>query len=144
MKKSYCIIANLLLLGWFFLDMIGVYFGDKYLVTRSYHEDGIFFICFLTALLLFLFKERIGKYVLSIWLFMWLITQFFSHEWVTLFGNGEGKISYFRNAIHWIDSSSRYIPDVYHTILHLLIIVALVVTLHYCFYKKSLKKEDIS
>ena len=34
MKKSYCIIPQLLLLAWFFLDMIGIYFSDSYLVTR--------------------------------------------------------------------------------------------------------------
>ena len=46
MKKSYCIIPQLLLLAWFFLDMIGIYFSDSYLVTRSYKEDGIFFLIY--------------------------------------------------------------------------------------------------
>jgi hypothetical protein len=137
MKKKYCIIVNLILLMWFFLDMIGVYVGDDYLVTRSYREDGIFFICFLVALILFVVKEQIGKYTLSIWLLIWLIAQFLSHEWFTFFGNGEGRIRYFKNAIHWVDSSTRYIPDVYHTVLHLLIVIASVVTLRYCFYRKG-------
>lgn len=43
MRKRIPISINALLLGWFFLDMIGVYIGDKYLVTTSYAEDGIFF-----------------------------------------------------------------------------------------------------
>ena len=34
MKKIYCMIAQVVLLLWFFLDMTGLYFGDKCLVTR--------------------------------------------------------------------------------------------------------------
>ena len=47
MKKIYCIVVQIALLLWFFLDMTGLYFGDKCLVTRSYKEDGIFFIVYL-------------------------------------------------------------------------------------------------
>ena len=35
-------IAQIVLLLWFFLDMTGLYLGDKCLVTRSYKEDGFF------------------------------------------------------------------------------------------------------
>ena len=41
MKKKYVIITCLVLLIWFFLDMIGVKFGDKYLVSQSFSEDGV-------------------------------------------------------------------------------------------------------
>ena len=44
MKKRYCIIPQILLLFWFFLDMTGIYFRNTYLVTRSYKDDGIFFL----------------------------------------------------------------------------------------------------
>ncbi len=131
MKKKYCIIANIILLAWFFLDMIGVYFNKYYLVTRSWREDGIFFLIFLLALTIFVLKEKIGKYLLSVWLSIWIITQFFSHEWFTIIGGGEGKILYFQNAIKWIDSKVRYIPDVYHTILHIMMLIALITTLSY-------------
>ena len=43
MKKRYCIIPQILLLFWFFLDMTGIYFRNTYLVARSYKDDGIFF-----------------------------------------------------------------------------------------------------
>ena len=33
MKKIYCMLAQIILLLWFFLDMIGLYFGDKCLVS---------------------------------------------------------------------------------------------------------------
>ena len=44
MRKRYCIVAQIVLLLWFFLDMTGLYFGNKCLVTRSYKEDGICFL----------------------------------------------------------------------------------------------------
>ena len=62
MKKKYCIIAQMILLLWFFLDMIGIYFGDKCLVTRSYKEDGLFFLIYLVSMILFIVKEEIGKW----------------------------------------------------------------------------------
>ena len=34
MKKIYCIVAQVALLLWFFLDMTGLHFGDKCLVAR--------------------------------------------------------------------------------------------------------------
>lgn len=43
MKKRNCMVFQIVLLVWFFLDMIGVYFDGKCLVTRSYTDDGIFF-----------------------------------------------------------------------------------------------------
>ena len=46
MKKRYCIIPQILLLFWFFLDMTGIYFRNTYLVTRSYKDDGIFFLIY--------------------------------------------------------------------------------------------------
>ena len=63
MRKRYCIVAQIALLLWFFLDMTGLYFGNKCLVTRSYKEDGIFFLIYLITVILFLTKENIGKYI---------------------------------------------------------------------------------
>ena len=51
LNKKYSIAANAVLLLWFFLDMIGIYFENKYLVTRSWREDGIYFVIFLLAFL---------------------------------------------------------------------------------------------
>ena len=63
MKKKYCMIPLIALLIWFFLDMIGLYFENKCLVTRSYKEDGIFFLIYLITIILFLVKKYIGKYI---------------------------------------------------------------------------------
>ena len=143
MKKRYCIIPQILLLFWFFLDMTGVCFGDSYLVTRSYKEDGIFFIIYLAAMILFIFAEKAGKWVVAIWASMWFVIQFLCHEWYTVFGKGvmgslEGKIKFFTGSIKWLEIDGRYIPDVYHTILHILILAVVITSI---IYIRSSKKE---
>ena len=56
--------------------------------------------------------------------------------WYTLFGRGfmgemDKKIAYFSECIQLINVDGRYVPDVYHIVLHILIIIAFVVTLLY-------------
>ena len=132
MRRKVCLIFQLLLLAWFFLDMTGVYFKDSYLVTRSYKEDGIFFIIYLVCVLLFVFKDKIGRWLVIIWTSLWFITQFMSHELVTITGSGyENKSHYFEGAFKWLQIDGVYIPDVYHTILHILILMVLISTLSY-------------
>ena len=143
LKKKYCIIAQMILLLWFFLDMIGIHFGDKCLVTRSYKEDGIFFLIYLIAVVLFIIEEKFGKWFVICWMSMWFVIQFLCHEWYTIFNSGfmgtlEGKIEHFSGTIQWLQIDGRYIPDVYHTILHILIIISLTVTIIYS--AKSKKK----
>lgn len=120
--KGITMILNSVLLVWFFLDMIGVSFGEKLLVTGSYQEDGIYFIIFALAFLSFLLKDTIGKYVLFIWLCLWFVTQFYSHWYFTLFGPWEGKRKYFADTVKLFPSADIYIPDLYHIVLHILIL----------------------
>ena len=140
--KGITMILNSVLLIWFFLDMIGVSFGEKQLVTRSYQEDGIYFIIFALALLSFLLKDTIGKYVLFIWLCLWFVTQFYSHWYFTLFGPWDGKRRYFADTIKLIPSVNIYIPDLYHIILHILILFSLggIIVFLFLSGKRSLKK----
>lgn len=130
MKRAYCIIIQVMLLMWFFLDMTGVYFGNKCLVTRSYKDDGIFFLAYLAAVILFIVKENIGKWAVIIWTTMWFVIQFMSHEWYTIFNGGfmgtlEDKLECFSGTMQWLKIEGRYIPDIYHTILHILILLVL-------------------
>lgn len=136
MKKNYCGIAQIILLLWFFLDMTGLYFEKNCLVTSSYKEDGLFFLIYLVSMICFFVKERIGKWLVIGWLSIWLVVQVLCHEWYTFFNTGimgtaEGKIRYFSNTIHWLQIKERYVPDVYHTVLHLLILTALTLTIIY-------------
>lgn len=138
--KTVPIIANILLFCWFFLDMIGLYLGDKYLVTTAYKDDGIFMLIYILALLLFIFKEKIGKYFLCVWLALWGFTQFISHWYYTISGGGEAKISVFKDAIKLFQSDTIYIPDLYHIILHGLILLAFVLT---CLYLLSTQNSKL-
>lgn len=126
--KTYAIISNLILLIWFFLAMTGLSIGDSVLVTAAYREDGLFFGIYIVALLLFIWKYHVGKYILIGWLAMWFITQFYFHWWFTIFGPWEGKMNYFSDTIKLIPAITVYIPDLYHIILHLFILVALTFT----------------
>ena len=132
MNKRICVVSNVCLLLWFFLDMVGLSINGSILVTRSYKDDGIFFLIFLVVFTLFVFKEKVGKYFLSVWLFMWFLIQFLFHWRFTIFGPSEGKISYFSDTIKLIPSANTYIPDLYHIILHLLILVSLVNIIIFC------------
>ena len=138
--KSAFLVTQVLLLAWFFLDMIGVYFKDGYLVTRSYKEDGVFFLIYLSTVVLFIIKDRIGKWAVLIWSALWFITQFMNHELVTITGNNyEGKIRYFEGAIKWLDIEGVYVPDVYHTVLHVLILAVIVTGVIYVVKNKKRK-----
>lgn len=44
-------------------------------------------------------------------------------------GSVEGKIAYFENCIQFINIPGRYVPDLWHIVLHVLIIVAFIATL---------------
>ena len=143
MKKKYCVILQIVLLLWFFLDMIGVYFSNSYLVTRSYKDDGIFYLIYLATMILFIFKEKIGKWAVFVWTSLWFIIQFLCHEWYTIFGKGimgrlEKKIEYFSGAVKWLEIEGRYIPDVYHTILHILILAVVITS---AIYIRNSKKQ---
>lgn len=143
--KKGCIIFQILLLMWFFLDMTGASLGDKCLVAQSYKEDGMFFLIYLFAVILFVMKVQIGKWFVAVWTSLWLITQFLSHEWYTIFNSGimggiDGKIEHFSGTLQWIRIEGKYIPDIYHTILHILILLTLISSIIYIYKsKKNLK-----
>ena len=133
-RKKVAIIANSLLLLWFSLDMFGVKLGEKYLVEGAFKDDGLFMLISVITFILFVFTKKIGKYFHLIWLSMWLVVQFLSHEWYTIFGTGfmgdvDVKINYFKDCIKIVSVQGRYVPDAYHIILHILLVIALVTTL---------------
>ncbi len=127
-----CIVANVVLLAWFALDMVGVSFGDATLVTAALADDGPFF---LLALILFawaLLHWRTGRWALALWLGVWLTAQVMIHE-AHIFQPGseaaERLSTFFADTIHLVQIPGWYVPDVYHLILHLLIAVALAHTI---------------
>ena len=74
--------------------------------------------------------------------------QFFCHEWYTIFNGGfmgtlEGKIEYFSGTIQWVQIEGKYIPDLYHTFLHILIIFALTITIIYSAKRDKVKHAKL-
>ena len=115
--------------------MFGVRIGRAYLVEGAFKDEWIFLLIPTLTFLLYLFLNKTGKGIHLAWLSMWFLTQFLSHEWYGIFGKGftgdmEGKIDYFGNCIRLIDLPGRYMPDLYHIVLHILIIAAFVSTLN--------------
>ena len=82
--KKYCIRIILLLFIWFSFDMTGFSIGDTILVEAAWNSiDGIWWLMFLLISILFILKDRIGKYMLFIFIFLWSIIQFYSHWYYT-------------------------------------------------------------
>ncbi len=140
MKWRTCaVVANLMLLVWFALDMVGINFSGTYLVSQSWQDDGVFFLIAIVCFLLFLFKEKVGRYVIVTWLTIWLITQFLNHWLFTIVGGtgAQNLRRFFSRSLHWTESKTLYIPDIYHTVLHIFIVLALIAAILYVRSRKN-------
>lgn len=86
-------------------------------------------LCLYTAgMAAFLFFRPAGRWILLTILVLWFAVQFFCHWYHTLFGASPEKIrgynECFRNTVRIFPASEeRLVPDLYHIVLHLLILV---------------------
>ena len=101
-NKLYVLIPSVVLLVWFFLDMIGFDINGKPLVEEAFKDDFIFFAIYVIAIVSFILIDKIGRWVLSGWLFMWFVTQFFSHWYLTLTGTGLKKKSILKTPLNYL------------------------------------------
>jgi len=137
-SKRLCIVANAALAVWFFLDMFGFSVGGFILVEAAWKDiDGVWYLIYIGLFALFCLKEKIGKYALSVFLLAWFVIQFSSHWYYTIFSATESKIagynSFFADTYKLIPASnSIVIPDLYHIVLHILILTALIFMVSYC------------
>jgi len=144
MMKKLCVIANSILLVWFFGDMFGFQIGKTVFVEAAWNSiDGVWFLIFTGLFILFYVKEKPGKYPLSAFLFIWMAVQYSSHWHYTLFGATEEKIAgyneFFADTFSIIPASdSRIIPDFYHTVLHIFILFALLTMVIYCIRNRKI------
>ena len=84
----------------------------------------------------FLLCEPVGKWILLAELALWLVAQFFSHEYFTRCGVSDRKLkgynACFEGTVKLFPvSETRLIPDLYHIVLHLLILIDLVLIVIY-------------
>ncbi|AGK96337.1 hypothetical protein Clopa_1355 [Clostridium pasteurianum BC1] len=89
--------------------------------------DTVWCIIFVVCSILFLLKEKQGKYILSIFLIDWAIIQYTSHWNYTIFGATERKLKGY----------NEYFANTYNIILHILIISLLILIMVIYFKKET-------
>jgi len=129
--KKYVIIVVGLLFTWFTLDMTGFAIGKFILVVSCFIDDNpmdaVWWGIFIIVLILFIFKEKIGKYAMLVFLTIWAVLQ------GSMYFRTKEKIQSYYEFFH-NEGTHRIIPtcdsflvkDTYHIILDVLILVSLV------------------
>lgn len=150
MRKRICIITNGCLLLWFTFCLTGLSFGKYVFVESAWGEiDRTMYFIYLALFIFFLVKDKYGKYLLTIFCLLWLITQLMFHEYFTLFGASTEKLTQYQsNFFHTVQMfphpESIIVPDLYHIILHLLIFIVLTSMVLYCISSSKRKNNKIS
>ena len=129
------IVVSCLLWLWFLGCTFTWKFG-KVLLVEGMGLKSIEFVAlvlFTLGIGSFLLWEPIGKWVLLVELALWLVEQFFCHEYFTIFGSSSKKLKGYNDCFEgtvklFPVSETRLIPDLYHIVLHLLILADLVLT----------------
>ncbi len=124
------------LLIWFF-GCIRTYRFGRYILVEGMGIKSAEFImlCLYAAgIALSLALPAAGRWYLLGVLILWLAIQFFCHWYYTIFGASErkrkGYNECFQNTVHLIPASAtRVIPDLYHIILHILILLNIILTI---------------
>lgn len=123
----------LVLLFWFTLDITGFSVGDFCVVESPglLSLDTLWWLIFIVLIFFYKFNEKIGKIFLTIFIGIWIFIQYSSHWHYTFFGVSEKKLisynNYFSKTYHIIEKSDKIlIPDLYHIILHALLILVFV------------------
>ena len=134
------IVISCLLWLWFLGCTFTWKFG-KVLLVEGTGLNSIEFaalVLFTIGIGCFLLWEPVGKWILLVELTLWLVAQFFSHEYFTIFGVSARKLKGYNECFDGIVklfpvSQTRLIPDLYHIMLHLLIATDLVLAALFTF-----------
>lgn len=129
----FVVLIQIVLWIWFF-GCIKTYRIGKYLLVEGMgikSAEFFMFCLYSIGLISFYFFQSVGKWVLLFVLVFWFVVQFFCHWYFTIFGVSEKKLKgyneCFKDTIHIFPmSEKRLIPDLYHMILHILILVNII------------------
>lgn len=127
------LVAQLVLWIWFF-GCIKSYKTSKWILSKGVGIKSAEFVVlclFTTGVVLYHAVYPVGKWFLLFVLSCWIIVQFFCHWYFTIFGVSEKKLKGynegFSDTVRFIPASdTKLIPDFYHTILHILILINIV------------------
>ena len=124
------IIVSALLMVWFFGCIVTYKIGSHVLVDGEGVKSAEFIMLLLysCALLSYFFYKPVGRWILLGTLALWIIVQFFCHWYYTIFGVSEKKLQGYNKCFHntvrlFPLSEKRLVPDLYHIVLHLLILL---------------------
>lgn len=124
------LIFELVLLAWFWGCIVTYKIGKCTLVDGMgiHSAEFIMLLIYIMSILSYLLFPQIGRFIVLATLVFWLIVQFFCHWYYTLFGASDMKIKgyneCFKNTIRiFPQRDNKIIPDLYHIVLHLLILV---------------------
>ena len=127
------IIFQIVLWIWFLGCTITYRVGKKLLVEGVGLKSAEFVVLCLYTLGIIAFHcfQPLGKWILFGILILWFIVQFMCHWYFTFFGASERKLQgyndCFRDSVRIFPmSDKRLIPDLYHIVLHILILINIV------------------
>lgn len=117
-----------------FLGCITTYRIGKYLLVEGMGiKSAEFIMLCLYSIGLFSYYvfQPVGKWILLAILVFWFVVQFFCHWYYTIFGASEKKLKgyndCFKDTVHIFPMSEKWlVPDLYHMILHILILVNII------------------
>ncbi|MGT2846987.1 hypothetical protein [Streptococcus massiliensis] len=128
MKKITLLMIYLLFI-WFTLDITGLKIGSSLIVSSAFKDepiDLIFWIIFLICILFFIFKDRMGRFLLGIFILFWTIIQFSMYFSFDVKAIKKYNI-FFNNTYRFFPFSEKFlIKDAYHIILDILILCTLI------------------
>lgn len=132
-----------ILLLWFTFDITGLKIGDTKIVTSAFVDepiDFVFYLVFIASIVCFILNDKIGKYMLSIFLLLWATFQF-----TIYFKTGDSIAAYNKQFVdtHRIIAASNdtLIKDTYHIFLDILILFALISAIAFLLIKIISSKQ---
>ena len=119
-----------------FLGCTTTYRLGKYLLVEGMGIRSAEFatLCLYSIGLILYYLLPAGKWILPAVLILWFIVEFFCHWYFTIFGVTEQKLKgyndCFRNTVRIFPmSETRLIPDFYHIVQHILILLNIIICL---------------
>ena len=127
------IALQILLWIWFFGCIVSYRFGKVYLVEGMGVKSAEFVaMCLYSAgVAAYYAAQPAGRWILFGILLLWAAVQFRFHWFYTIFGASERKIAGYNDCFAgtvrlFPESKTRLVPDLYHIVLHLLILANLI------------------
>ena len=120
-----------------FLGCTTTYKFGKYTLVEGMGVKSAEFIMlclYSMGLILYYIIQPAGKWILLAILIFWLVVQFFCHWYYTIFGASESKLKGYNDCFYntvriFPMSKTRLVPDLYHIVLHTLILLNIIICL---------------